>query len=242
MARSKHTLSRAKILALSLVLVFATSVHAQEASKSILGKIIYLEGKVEVSQEDAWVPVRMNHQLLSDQSIRTPGNGMAEIQWASGSKTVVGPNSQLNVNELAGSQSGEARGRSENLMSNFKRMFQETSNEGRKEEGGIRRSKGEITADSDTNGLYWKQEREISFAEAAEFYNTGEYARAIAALHAFLQQKPDHVQAPMAWVALGHSYIEVNNTVKARQIFDDFLLKYPGNSLSEEVRTMLENL
>jgi TolA-binding protein len=207
-----------------------------------VGKITYLEGKVEVSQDDAWVPVKVNHQLLSTQTIRTPGNGMAEILWSSGQKTIIGPNSSLSIGELAAAQKSDSKTKTEGITTNFRRLFIETADAGRREEGGIRRSKGAVGTDVGDDALYWKQEREISFDEAAAIYEAGEYPKAIAAFHAFLQQKPDHQDAPLALFGIGHAYIEVNNPIGAKQVFEDFLLRYPGHNLSNEVRSLLQKL
>ena len=219
-----------------------TTLSFAQVTGASVGKIIYLEGKVEVSNDDAWTPVKMNHQLLATQSIRTPGNGMAEIQWTSGTKTVVGPNSVLNVGELAKGQSADKKTAATGSLTSFKRMFNESTASVRKEEGGIRRNKAVMDETASSDGIYWKQEREISFEEAAEFYTSEDYTRAISAFHAFLQQKPEHEKVPMAWVALAHAYLEVNNAPKARQLLEAFLDQYPEHALSGDVRTTLAQL
>ncbi len=226
----------------ALCLSFISAFSIAQSTVPTLGKIIYLEGKVEVSVDEAWVPAKMNHTLQASQSIRTRGNGMAEIQWASGSKTVVGPNSALSIGELAKDQSAEKKNAANGSLTSFKRMFTESTASARKEEGGIRRNKAVIDETNSNDGIYWKQEREISFEEAAEFYTNEDYGRAISALNAFLQQKPEHEKAPMASVALAHAYIEVNNVPKARQLFEAFLDQYPDHALSSDVRTTLAQL
>lgn len=231
----------AAIIAGLISIVFSVNTAWAELGDPI-GKIIYLEGKVEVSQDDAWIPVNVNHQLLSTHSIRTPGNGMVEILWESGQKTIIGPNSSLQVGELAAAQKNDSKTKTAGITTNFRRMFIETADAGRKEEGGIRRSKGVVGTETGDDGLYWKQEREISFEEAAAIYEAGEYPKAIAAFHAFLQQKPDHEQAPLAIFGIGHAYLEVNNPLMAKQVFEDFLLRYPAHNLSNDVRGLLQNL
>lgn len=227
---------------LAICFSITTTLSFAQPTSTPVGKIIYLEGKVEVSNDDAWMPVKMNHQLIATQSIRTPGNGMAEIQWASGTKTVVGPNSVLKVGELVKSQSADKKSAATSSLTSFKRMFNESTASARKEEGGIRRNKAVIDETVSSDGIYWKQEREISFEEAAEFYTSEDYARAISAFHAFLQQKPDHEKAPMAWVALAHAYIEVNNVPKARELMETFLVNHPEHTLTEDVRHTLAQL
>ena len=227
---------------LAICFSFITAFSFAQTTGTPVGKIIYLEGKVEVSADDAWMPAKMNHQLLATQSIRTTGNGMAEIQWTSGSKSVVGPNSALNVGELAKGQSAEKKSAATGSLTSFKRMFTESTASARKEEGGIRRNKAVMDETAGSDGIYWKQEREITFEEAAEFYTSEDYGRAISALNAFLQQKPEHEKAPMAWVAMAHAYIEVNNLPKARQLFEAFLDQYPDHALSGDVRQTLAQL
>jgi TolA-binding protein len=219
----------------------APSVTAQEESKP-LGKIIYLEGKVEIWHNEVWQQAKMNHLLYAANTMRTPGNGMSEVQWNDGTKTIIGPGSEISIGILAERSSSAKTENQQNLMSNFKRMFMETADATRKEEGGIRRSKGESITESGNDGLFWKQEREISFDDASAIYAAGDYVKAISALHAFLQQKPDHDQAPMALAALGQAYIEVNNPLKAAEIFQDFLQKYPTHSAGDDVRQMLAQL
>ncbi len=61
----------------ALCLSFISAFSIAQSTVPTLGKIIYLEGKVEVSVDEAWVPAKMNHTLQASQSIRTRGTGMA---------------------------------------------------------------------------------------------------------------------------------------------------------------------
>lgn len=228
---------------LSVILLIRafSPLSAQSGDADVAGKIIYFEGRVEVSNEDSWVPARMNAPVHSNQAIRTPGDGMAEILWASGSKTVVGPNSAHRIGELNGINASSAT-KNESLLGNFKRIFAESAESGRKEEGGIRRDRAEVLITGEEESVYWKQDDEISFEEAASVYESGNYAKAISAIHAFLQQKPEHEKAPFAWFALGHSYLEVNNSVKAKEVFEDFVLRYPESKLIADAKAILSEL
>jgi TolA-binding protein len=216
--------------------------QAQSADTTRVGKIVYLEGRVEVGSESQWAPARMNVPVRRNQLIRTPGDGMAEILWNNGTKTVVGPNSRQPVQALFTSSTGKSKTETDGMFNDFRRMFSTANDSRRAEEGGIRRSMAEVQARQTSDEIYWKEDREISYEEAVVFYDNGDYARAIAAFQAFLHQKPTHEMARFAHFALGHSYVMVNNPARAEEIFREFVTRYPADSLKIEAEKILAKL
>ena len=57
-----------------------------------------------------------------------------------------------------------------------------------------------------------------------------------------LSQKPDDPMAKYAWFAEGHSYIMVNNPVRAKEIFESFVSRYPGDALKPYAERVLAKL
>jgi TolA-binding protein len=228
---------------LLLVAAFATiALNAQTGDTTRVGKIVYLEGRVEVGNDARWTPAKMNAPVRRNQQIRTPGDGMAEISWSNGTKTVVGPNSKLSIAALYTGSTGKSKAQTDNMFNDFKRMFSTANETRRGEEGGIRRSMAEVQARQNADEIYWKEDREISYDEAVTFYESGEYAKAIAAFQAFLHQKPTHEMAPFAEFALGHSYVMVNNPVRAKEIFEGIIARYPNDPLKGEAEKILAGL
>lgn len=225
---------------LVLVTTAAPYIHAQSDTVR-LGKIVYFEGKVEVGADPRWSPVRINSAVRGNQFIRTSADGLAEVLWNNGNKSIVGPASRLSVKVLHASSASSAKARTEGTFSNFKTMFNATAATKRTEEGGIRRSKVESTESRRTE-VYWKQDQEISFTEAFAIYEAGDYGRAIPALQAFLNQKPKDEMARYAAFALGHSYVMSNNNEKAREIFERFRADYSGDPLAAEAEKVLTEL
>ena len=66
----------------------------------------------------------------------------------------------------------------------------------------------------------------------------GDFVKAVYAFKTFLDQKPMNEMAKYATFALGHSYLKINNQVKARELFEQFILKYS----SDELRTQAESV
>lgn len=229
-----------KTVALFCCFIITTSLFAQT---SILGKIIYYEGKVELGKENKWSPVKLNNEVSSDQSIKTGASAMAEILWNSGTKTVVGANSTANISDLHKSSSSKVKAETEGVFTGFKAKANTRAVAKRSEEGGIRRDLVETdTTTASEEVVYWKEDREISFEEAYAFYENKEYTKAISALHAFLMQKPKNEMAPIAMFALGHAYIMSNNNIKAKEIFSNFVSLYPNDALRADADKVLAKL
>jgi TolA-binding protein len=229
-----------KTVALFCCFIITTNLFAQT---SVLGKIIYYEGKVELGKENKWTPVKLNNEVSSDQSIKTGASAMAEILWNSGSKTVVGANSTANISDLHKSSSSKVKAETEGVFTGFKAKANTRAVAKRTEEGGIRRDLVETdTTTASEEVVYWKEDREISFEEAYAFYENKEYTKAISALHAFLMQKPKNEMAPIAMFALGHAYIMSNNNIKAKEIFSNFVSLYPNDALRADADKVLAKL
>ncbi len=229
-----------------MLLLAAFALHgaanSQSSDTASVGKIVYYEGKVELGNDPKWNVVRINTAVRRNQFIRTTGDAIAEIVWSNGAKSFVGPNSRISVQALFSGSNGNAKARTEGTFNNFKTMFNATASTKRTEEGGIRRSKEEAKKKPGNEDVYWKQDKEISFAEAFSFYEGREYNKAIPALQAFLNQKPGDEMARYAAFALGHSYIISNNPVKAKEIFERIVLDYSGDPLQAEAQKILAEL
>ena len=224
------------------LIVYGIFANAQAIDSTQVGKILYYEGKVEVGKDPNWVKVKINMPVKRNQYIRIPGDGMAEIVWTSGSKTTVGPNSNIPVSVLHTGSTGKSKTETEGVFNDFKKMFTASTGTKSAQEGGIRRTEADTRAKQAPNEVYWKQDVEISFKEAFAFYEAQDYGKAIAALQAFIYQKPDDSLAVYAVFALGHSYIMSNNPVKAKEIFDRFVIRYPKDPLKLEADKVLEKL
>lgn len=232
-----------KKLALSLVLiVVAVCAFAQGADTTRIGKIVYYEGKVEVGPEGKMMPAKINTAVRKNSMVRTTGDAMAEITWNNGKKSVIGPNSKVNANALMASTGSSAKSNTEGVFTGFNKVFQENNTKKRSEEGGIRRSEVETRDKASDTEMYWKMDKEISFDEAYSFYQNKEYAKAIAAFHAFLNQKPNDENAHYAHFALGHCYIMSDNNLKAKEIFESFIIQYPTDALKSDAEKIIAQL
>ncbi|MFY7972609.1 MAG: outer membrane protein assembly factor BamD [Flavobacteriales bacterium] len=232
-----------KRLALCLVLsVIAICAFAQGADTTRIGKIVYYEGKVEVGPEGKMMPAKINTAVRKNSMVRTTGDAVAEITWNNGKKSVVGPNSKVNANALMASSGSAAKSNTEGVFTGFNKVFQENNSKKRSEEGGIRRSETVTRDKASDSEMYWKSDREISFEEAYSIYENKEYAKAISAFHAFLNQKPNDENARYAHFALGHCYIMSDNNLKAKEIFESFLIQYPTDPLRADAEKIIAQL
>ncbi|MEP7322245.1 MAG: hypothetical protein ABI761_10005 [Saprospiraceae bacterium] len=212
---------------------------AQKPTAAQLGKVTYMEGKAEVLTGQASTPVSINSLLYANQSIKTAAKSMVEISWSNGSKTTVEPLSSYSVSELYSQSGGQALAQSESVFAGFKKAFQAAGESKRVEAGGIRRSKSKVDSLPAIDQLYWKEDKEITFDEASAFYDKGDYVKAVWAFKTFLDQKPMNEMAKYATFALGHSYLRINNQVKARELFEQFILKYSNDELRTQAEAVL---
>lgn len=222
-----------------LLFTTITSLSAQNPVNNQVGKITYMEGQAQLLQGSQSLPVNINTPVLYLQTIKTSAKSIVEITWTNNSKTTVEPSSMYLVKDLYDQSNSKALAQSESVFSGFKKVFRSANESRRAEEGGIRRSK--VAADSmpKPDQLYWKEDREISFEEASAIYEKGDYVKSVWAFKTFLDQKPMDSMAKYATFALGHSYLMVNNQVKAREIFEKFIVKYSNDDLKNQAEMVL---
>lgn len=224
----KHTL-----ICLFVILGFQAFAQSDTAT---VGKIKYYEGKVELGKDPNWTRAKINTAVKRNQFIKTGAETMAEITWNNGTKSVVGPNSKIEIKALFAGANGNSKSSTEGVFNEFKSVFKATPTTKRAEEGGVRRDDAQKNKRDE---IYWKQDAPITFEEAFAFYEKKDYTKAITALHSFIYQKPNDENIKFAEFALGHCYIMSNNTVKAREIFTDFIVKHPNDSLKAEAEKVL---
>lgn len=228
---------------LILIFLFSCSMLAAQVSNNAqVGKIVYMEGNVEVNTGGSWSAASINTPLNLNQSIRTSAGALAEVSWISGSKTTIEPMSTYDVKVLFEGASNTVKTETAGVFNGFMKVFKTSSDSKRSEEGGIRRNQVELKTKPDPDDMYWKEDREMSFEEASQQYVQEEYARAIVSLQAFINQKPRDGMVKYAIFAMGHSYIMLNNTVKAREVFQEFISQYYNDPLSEEAEKVLAKL
>ncbi|MFN0031363.1 MAG: tetratricopeptide repeat protein [Flavobacteriales bacterium] len=225
---------------LSVALLSAVSFG--QTDSTAVGKVVYYEGKVELGVDPSFASVKINAVVKNNQTIKTLGDAMAEIVWNNGTKTIVGPNSKQTVSTLQKGTTSAAKTETQGVFNGFKTKVNATGASKRTEEGGIRRTDATEQETGENGPVYWKEEKEILFSEAYAFYEAGEYAKAIAALQAFINQKPKDEMTKFAKFALGHSYIMMNNNDKAKEIFEKFLADYPSDTLKADAEEVLAKL
>ena len=230
------------ILILSGLLFCVNYLHAQAPTSSQVGRIVYYEGKVELGVGAQWTAAKIESPVLSNQSIRVPGDGMAEILWNNGVKSIVGPGSMSSVESLLSGSTSNAKAQTKGSFDNFKSIFNSDVAQKRTQEGGIRRDEQKNKQKPAKDEIYWKEEPELFFEEVFSSYEAGNYTQAIAQLHAFINQKPEDENIKYAYFALGHSYIMTNNPLKAKELFDLFVLKFGDDALVTEAEAIRSKL
>lgn len=225
-----------KQLVLFVCLVVGSLISSAQNDTTTAGKIVYYEGKVEIGNDPTWARAKINTPVKRNQSIRTTGDAVAEIVWTNGSKTIVGPNSKMEIKGLLSASAGNSKSATEGVFGDFMTVFKSDAGAKRSEEGGIRRDEatGKMREE-----IYWKADKEISFSQAFSLYENKEYAKAIPALQAFIDQKPHDEMTKYAEFALGHSYIMSNNSIKAKEIFSNFVLIHSTDSLKADAEKVL---
>jgi TolA-binding protein len=224
---------------LTLILCLSIFTIQAQTDTTTAGKIVYYEGKVELGNDPSWMRAKINTPVKRNQHIKTTGDAMAEIVWSNGTKTVVGPNSKLEIKALFAGSSSNGKTATAGVFGEFMTVFKNDASVKKTEEGGIRRSEANVAKRDE---IYWKQDQTISFAEAFSFYESKEYSKAIAALQAFIDQKPHDEMTKYAEFALGHSYIMSNNPMKAQEIFKNFIVIHAGDPLKADAEKVLSLL
>ncbi|MBK6391695.1 MAG: tetratricopeptide repeat protein [Saprospiraceae bacterium] len=218
--------------------VFSVSVYAQ-VGKSQLGKVTYLEGQAQLTNDQVTTPVGINTVLYANQYIKTAPKSVVEILWSNGAKTSIEPSATYAVKDLFSQSGGQALAQNESVFTGFKKVFRSATESKRAEEGGIRRSKAKADTMLNPDQLYWKEDKEITFDEASTYYEKGDFVKAVYAFKTFLDQQPMSEMAKYATFALGHSYLRINNQVKARELFEQFILKYSNDELRVQAESVL---
>ncbi len=226
---------------LTLLVLFLTiswSGISAQTSALQLGKVTYLEGQAQLSVANTNIPVAINTIVYANQTLKTAPKSVVEILWSNGSKTTIEPSSVYSIKDLHAQSGSQALVQSETVFSGFKKVFRSATESKRAEEGGIRRTQAKVDTIVSPDQLYWKEDKEITFEEASVYYEKGDFVKAVYAFKTFLDQKPMNEMAKYATFALGHSYLKINNQVKARELFEQFILKYS----SDELRTQAESV
>ncbi|MBX7052782.1 MAG: tetratricopeptide repeat protein [Flavobacteriales bacterium] len=219
-----------------LTLFLLAMVQVCFTQNDVAGKVVYYEGKVETGKDPNWTRVKINFPVKKNEMIKTAPDATAEIVWNNGTKTIVGPGSKLEINALLAGSTGNSKAATEGVFGEFMTVFKTGPGAKRTEEGGIRRSEADKKEKED---LYWKQDKPITFAEAFSFYESKDYGKAITALQAFINQQPQDDMSKYAMFALGHSYIMSNNNIKAKEIFQNFVVLYANDPLKADAEKVL---
>ncbi|MBL0316417.1 MAG: hypothetical protein IPP69_11805 [Flavobacteriales bacterium] len=219
-----------------LTLFLLAMVQVCFTQNDVAGKVVYYEGKVETGKDPNWTRVKINFPVKKNEMIKTAPDATAEIVWNNGTKTIVGPGSKLEINSLLTASSGNSKAATEGVFGEFMTVFKTGPGSKRTEEGGIRRTEVDK---KEKEELYWKQDKPVSFAEAFGFYENKDYGKAITALQAFINQQPQDDMSKYAMFALGHSDIMSNNSVKAKEIFQNFVLLYANDPLKADAEKVL---
>lgn len=232
---------RYSLLVLLFALVLPFAAPAQSASSQV-GTLVYFEGSVEIKAEnESWTEATIEQSLRASQMIRTGPQATAEIRWQNGTESTIGPQTTQKLGPLykkVASRSGQG---SEGLVDKFVELFQGQS-ESSSEVGGIRRAAVETEETPGPGEVYWKTFEEVSFADAQEQFQNENYAAATRAFHLFLQQHPEHTQAPKAKLGLGLSYLKLNNPEQARSTLSSLVSDHPDTPLAERAQQILDRL
>lgn len=229
-------------LFLLISIITPALLNAQIIDSTAVGKITYYEGRVEIGFSTYWTKVKINTPVKKHQEIKTIGDAIAEIVWSNGVKSLLGPNSQTSVLSLLNGSTSNAKEQTQGSFDNFKRIFVTDESMKRTQEGGIRRDEAKELTATKKDELYWKEDREILFSEAYGLYEEKKYAKAILSLQGFIEQKPKDAMTKYATFALGHCYIQSNNPIKAREIFDRFVIDFRGDQLVLDAKNILASL
>ncbi|MBC8043170.1 MAG: hypothetical protein IAF08_06970 [Rhizobacter sp.] len=226
------------LIAALLVTSAASDVFSQAAA---IGEVSYLEGQVKVQKGAEWTAVQLKQPLFADQTIQTGSDATVEIKWTNGAKTTVEAGNKQSLASLYENSGKAVKSETQGVWASFLQLFKSKSNT-KQEEGGIRRSMASVRAQPGRDELYWKADEEVAFEDASKLYDAKNYAKAVRGFGLFIEQKPKDARVKLATFAMGHCYIELNNAPKAKEVFQAFAAKYPGDELAEEARKVLAKL
>lgn len=230
-----------KILFIAAVFVLSTTpdVFSQAAA---IGEVNYLEGQVKVQKGTEWTAVQLKQPLYADQTIQTGEDATVEIKWTNGAKTTVEAGNKQSLASLYENSGKAVKSETQGVWASFLQLFKSKGGNTKQEEGGIRRSMASVRAQPGRDELYWKADEEVAFEDASKLYDAKNYAKAVRGFGLFIEQKPKDTRVKLATFAMGHCYIELNNAPKAKEVFQAFAAKYPGDELAEEARKVLAKL
>jgi len=234
---------RYSVLALFVLLVLSPPVHAQSGDATAeVGTLVYFEGSVEVKTgQGSWSGATIEQSLRANQLLRTGPTATAEIKWKNGTESTIGPQTTQKLGPLYKKVASQSGNGSDGLVGKFVELFQGES-ESSSDVGGIRRASVKLEETPGPGEVYWKTFEEVSFAEAQEQLQQENYAAAARTFHLFLQQHPEHTQAPKAKLGLGLSYLKLNNPEQARSALEALVSDHPDDPLTERAKQILDRM
>ena len=239
-------LIRRSLLAVLVSLTLPLLGHAQSdtdgSSGTKVGKLVYFEGSVEVkASQGSWSKATIEQPLRASEVIRTGPTATAEVKWQNGTKSTIGPQTTQKIGPLYKKVAAQSGQNSDGLVGKFVELFQ-GKDDSNGDVGGIRRAAVELDKTPGPGELYWKTFEEVSFADAQQQFQNKDYAKAARNFHLFLQQHPDHTQAPKAKLGMGLSYLKLNNPQQARTALESLVSAHPDDPLAERAQQVLDRL
>ncbi len=240
----QHTSFKSTILAALFFVLTASfsSLSFSQDKDTALGTISYFEGSVKlssISNPKDMSPVKLNQSVFEGQTIKTSFESAVEIKWINGSKTSIGSRSEQSIGSLYRNSKKNVKSKTESIWGNFLALFTSKSSESQ-EEGGIRRS--QVIVDKSKENDDFAMDDELTFEACSKLYESKDYLKAANAFSTLLSQQPNHPKANFALFAKGHCFIELNNLEKAREVFQEFIVKYPNDSLAKSANDILQKL
>lgn len=235
------SLRYSSLLLLFALLPFASHAQSGTAPATEVGTLMYFEGSVDVKTDGSWSAATIEQPLRSDHTLRTGPEATVEIKWKNGSETTIGPQTTQKLGPLyekVTSQSGQG---GDSMVGDFVELFQ-GEDESSDEVGGVRRASVKTEDTPGPGEVYWKTFDEVSFSDAQQQFQEGNYAKAIQNFHLFLQQNPGHTQAPKAKLGMGLSYLKLNNPQQARTALETLVSDHPNDPLAERARQLLDEM
>lgn len=221
-----------KKLFLLLVFIFITSF----AFSQII--VEYVEGQVDLQQQDSWVEIFIGDELLSSDTIKLMGASCLELR-ANENRLIITSPGVYQLENLVGSSS-ERRNIVSSLTNKIRLLTNESDQRSQTSVAGVRASEA-VTAPQ----VQWAEESSSSLMDDGIFeFENGYYEDALdlfeEALY-FAEQDEDTDAIQYANLLIGISNIEIGEIEIAEEYFLAVVEINPENEQSEIAKEFLEN-
>lgn len=233
------TISPVRFFLAIVFVVAVSSIVLLAQSPQAVGEIVRLKGVVKVLRSGEWQTAQVHDKLFPIQIIQLGKEATVEIKWTNGRSTILDPRSKHDIKSLFAYSNTTLQA---STISIFDRFSQSLLGQNKTSDAVKADDASEEARSTETDGLYIRQEKELTYEECLALYRGEDLLACATGLRQFLEQKPTDPNADKICFALVECYVKLNNVLRTKAQLLFFKKNYSNSPLLSEVEILLERL